>query len=81
MAAVAETRASEEQVAQALGKCEERYGQLVRGGCDPDVAADRTFDAWDSALMGEHHCYDPRDRLFENELRTILGSSSPESKN
>ena len=44
---------------------------LVEGGCDEDVAADRTFDALQSALGAIPHPFDSRDRLFETKLRAI----------
>lgn len=51
--------------------CEERYKALTVSGCDEDVAADRVFDALICALeRQDQHCFDPRDRLFENRLRT-----------
>ena len=50
--------------------CEERYLYLtIEDGCDCDVAAGRTFDALEAALGVRSHCYDLRDRLFENKLR------------
>ena len=59
-------------VAALRDACEARYKQLVESGVDEDVACDRTFDAYECALeLGERHCFDPRDRLFENKLRTI----------
>ncbi len=51
--------------------CEGRYQQLIRSGCDPDVAADRTFDALRAALGEVPQCFDKRDRLFENKLRSV----------
>lgn len=51
--------------------CEGRYSSLVSGGCDPDVAADRTFDALRASLGEIPHSYDGRDRLFESKLRAI----------
>lgn len=55
-----------------LDSCEARYKQLVESGVDADVARDRVFDAYDCAFaQKETNCFDPRDRLFENRLRTI----------
>lgn len=55
-----------------LDSCEARYKQLVESGVDESVACDRVFDAYDCAIaQKETHCFDPRDRLFENRLRTI----------
>ena len=52
--------------------CEGRYQQLIKDGCTEDVACDRVFDTLECVLEREgQHCFDPRDRLFENELRTI----------
>lgn len=51
--------------------CEGRYRRLTETGCDPDVAADRTFDALRAALGEVPACYDGRDRLFQNELRSV----------
>lgn len=50
--------------------CEDRFAYLAESGCDEDVAADRTFDALQAALGVYQHCCDPRDRLFEEKLRT-----------
>lgn len=59
-------------VAEMLDCCEARYVHLLEGGVDADVACDRVFDAYDCAIaQKEMHCFDPRDRLFENRLRTI----------
>lgn len=52
-------------------ECETRYSSLVSGGCDPDVAADRTFDALRAATGEISHSFDSRDRLFETRLRAI----------
>ena len=53
--------------------CEERYKALTVSGCDEDVAADRVWDALICAVEKPHmHCFDPRDRLFENRLRTVV---------
>ena len=54
-----------------VGACEDRFSALVSGGCDEDVAADRTFDALRAALGEVTHAYDSRDRLFETRLRAI----------
>lgn len=51
--------------------CEDRYERLTEAGCDPLVAADRTYDALRAALGEVPACFDGRDRLFENELRGI----------
>lgn len=70
---MAERRISEDQCRMAMAECERHFRRLKAEGCADDVAADRTFDAWESALTGDHHCFDPRDRLFESKVRTILG--------
>lgn len=62
---------SRDALARMVGECESRYSALVSDGCDPDVAADRTFDALRAALGEVSHSYDSRDRLFETKLRTI----------
>lgn len=56
--------------------CEGRYQQLISGGCDSDVAADRTFDALRAALGEVPQCFDKRDRLFENKLRSVAERSA-----
>ena len=62
---------SHSTLARMVGACEERFSALVSGGCDEDVAADRTFDALRAALGEVTHAYDSRDRLFETRLRAI----------
>lgn len=57
-------------------ECERRYEQLVSDGCDPDVAADRTFDALRAALGEIDRPFDSRDRLFEKKLRTIAAEGN-----
>lgn len=52
-------------------RCDEYWLELVSEGCDSDIALDRTFDAMRAALGEVEHAFDKRDRLFENELRTI----------
>jgi len=55
-----------------LRACDHHFNQLVTDGCAEDVAMDRTWDAYECAFtQSATHCYDPRDRLFENKLRTI----------
>ena len=52
--------------------CTDQMERLIEDGCAGDVAVDRTWDAYKCALaQSATHCYDPRDRLFENKLRTI----------
>ncbi|WP_455136372.1 hypothetical protein [Thermophilibacter sp.] len=58
-------------LARMVGECKDRYSALVSDGCDPDVAADRTFDALRAATGEITHSYDSRDRLFEAKLREI----------
>lgn len=55
-----------------LRACTEHMERLVADGCAEDVAVDRTWDAYCCALtQSTSHCFDPRDRLFENKIRTI----------
>ena len=55
-----------------LRACTDHSLQLKSDGCADGVALDRTWDAYTCALKGmDVHCADPRDRLFENKLRTI----------
>ena len=59
-------------IAEMLAACGEHYRQLVTGGCEESIALDRTWDAYECAFLGgDAHCFDPRDRLLENRLRTI----------
>ena len=54
-----------------LTKCETRFFQLAQSGVSEDVARDRVFDAYDHAFSDStEHCFDKRDRVFENLLRT-----------
>lgn len=62
---------SKDALGRMVESCEERYSSLISDGCDEGVAADRTFDALRAALGETEHAYDSRDRLFENQLRTI----------
>ena len=59
-----------ETLVELMRLCEDRFTHLTESGCDEDVAADRTFDALQAALGVYAHCCDPRDRLFEEKLRT-----------
>jgi len=55
-----------------LTACNDRFNQLMADGCAEGVALDRTWDAYVCAFdQSDAHCFDPRDRLFENKLRTI----------
>ena len=56
--------------------CEGRYQQLISGGCDSEVAADRTYDALRAAFGEVEHAYDKRDRLIENKLRSVAERSA-----
>mgnify|MGYP000034327153 FL=1 len=62
---------SNETLAEMERLCEGRYQQLIQDGCDQDVAADRTFDAFRASLGEVPQCFDKRDRLFENKLRSV----------
>ena len=63
---------SAKTVLAMLRACTDHYQRLMAGGCAEDVALDRTWDAYDCAFaQSPNHCFDPRDRLFENKLRTI----------
>lgn len=58
--------------------CEKHYKALLVGGCDPDVAADRVWDALTCALeRTELHCYDSRDSLLESHLRMLAQKGKP----
>lgn len=64
------------KVSKMMELCEGRYQQLISGGCDEDVAADRTYDALRAAFGEVEHAYDKRDRLFENKLRSVAERSA-----
>ena len=56
-----------------IATCEEHYQRLISDGCSEDVAADRTYDTLQCVLeRDDQHCFDPRDKLLENKLRTIV---------
>ena len=64
---------SDATVERMLWACNERLKNLVTSGCDESVALDRTWDAFVCAFEERPaHCFDPRDHLFENQLRTLL---------
>ena len=66
------TTPSESTVQAMLFACTNHMEQLIADGCAEDVAVDRTWDAYQCAIaQSATHCFDPRDRLFENKLRTI----------
>ena len=67
---------SKSTLARMVEACEARYLALVEDGCDEDVAADRTFDALQSALGAIPHPFDSRDRLFETKLRAIAAEGN-----
>lgn len=69
-------RQSHSTLARMVEACEERFSALVFGGCDEDVAADRTFDALRSALGEIPHPFDSSDRLFETKLRAIAAEGN-----
>lgn len=56
--------------------CEGRYSDLIADGCDPDVAADRTFDALRAALDEIDKPFDSRDRLFETKLHAVAAEGN-----
>lgn len=58
-----------ETLVELMRLCEQRNEQLIKDGCEEEVARDRTFDAYEAALGIHPRCFDPRDRLFENKLR------------
>ena len=55
-----------------IRECGARYDVLIQEGVVPDVAIDRVFDCYDSLFVPDKHCFDSRDRLFENRLRDIV---------
>ena len=57
-----------------IRKCTERFVKLTEeDGVDEAVALDRTWDCYEKAITNsDEHCFDPRDRLFEADLRTIV---------
>ena len=56
-----------------LRACTAHYERLMAEGVVQPVALDRTWDAFVCAFEERpSHCFDPRDRLFENQLRTLL---------
>ena len=65
-----------ETLAEMERLCEDRYQQLIQGGCDSEVAADRTYDALRAAFGEVEHAYDKRDRLFKNKLRNVAERSA-----
>ena len=63
---------SAETVTHMLTLCDERMNQLIDEGVDEGVALDRTWDCFEQAIdHSDRHCFDQRDRIFENRLRTI----------
>lgn len=65
-------RPSVQATASMLNACEERYKALIADGVDESIALDRVWDCYEAAYEDlDRHCFDPRDRLFENKLRTI----------
>lgn len=62
---------SGEALDRMVWRCDEYWRDLLKEGCDNDVALDRTFDALRAALGETEHAFDSREKLFENELRTI----------
>lgn len=67
---------SGEALDRMVGRCDEYWRALLDEGCDNDVALDRAFDALRAAFGEVEHAYDDRDRLFENELRTIAAEGA-----
>lgn len=68
---------SGEALDRMVWRCDEYWRALMDEGCDEDVSLDRAFDALRAALGEVEHAYDKRDRLFENELRTIAAEGVP----
>lgn len=63
---------SAETVTHMLTLCDERMNELIDEGVDEGVALDRTWDCYELAFNHSgKHCFDQRDRIFENRLRTI----------
>lgn len=58
--------------AQMLSECSAYMVGLIDQGAAEAVAVDRTWDAFSHAITSStERCFDRRDRLFENRLRTI----------
>jgi hypothetical protein len=58
--------------ADMLRECDAYMVELVDQGAAEAVAVDRTWDAFSHAITSStERCFDKRDRLFENRLRTI----------
>jgi hypothetical protein len=60
-----------EALARAESECETHYAALLRGGCEQEIALERTWDALRQAF-GDGHCYDPRERMLELRIRETL---------
>ena len=68
---------SDSTASSMLRLCSRHFDHLCDSGCDVETAADRTWDAYECAYMGTPaHCYDPRDRPFEDELRELARKDS-----
>jgi len=62
---------SDATIAHMLTLCDERLLELTGDGVDEGVALDRIFDCFEQAINhSDKRCYDQRDRIFENRLRT-----------
>ena len=61
------------EVMHCIQLCSDRFESMVAAGVDEQVALDRTYDCYEKAIEdSKEHCFDSRDRLFENKLRTVF---------
>ena len=58
--------------AALLDAAERRYAYLFDRGVDEDAALQRTWDAYERAFGGNGKAIAPNDRMFYNELATII---------
>ncbi len=58
--------------AALLDAAERRYAYLLDRGVDEDAALQRTWDAYERAFGGNRKAIAPNDRMFYNELATII---------
>jgi len=63
-----------------IAACTSRMDELESSGVDPEVSLLRVWDCYETAWLDlDRPCVDPRDRLFENRLRTIAAKGRKET--
>lgn len=63
----------DQDVLRAEAMCDKHIEMLIKSGCDPSIALDRTWDAWCAATDKTYgNASQNEDKILANRLKRIL---------